>query len=89
MSEFQRVLGFFLLPFRTGFDYSLALVAGGALSLGALLYNFARVGDRPRFADRWSISKAGKIDTKLLVGSAIFGVGWGLAGICRELLSLS
>ena len=89
LSEFQRVFGFLLLPFHSGFDYSLAFVAGGALSLGALLYNFARAGDRPRFADKWTVSRVGEIDTQLLVGSAIFGVGWGLAGICREFLSLS
>ncbi|KAF8969819.1 hypothetical protein BDZ97DRAFT_1914947 [Flammula alnicola] len=82
LSEASRVLSFLLLPFHRGFDPSLALVAGGALSLGIPLYQFAHGNQRPRLGGKWSIPKGGKIDAKLLIGSVIFGVGWGLAGIC-------
>jgi len=82
LSEASRVLSFLLLPFHRGFDPSLALVAGGALSVGITLYHFARGNERPRLGGKWSIPKDGKVDSRLLIGSTVFGVGWGIAGIC-------
>lgn len=84
LSEASRVLSFLLLPFHRGFDPSLALVAGGALSVGITLYHFARGNERPRLGGKWSIPKDGKVDSRLLIGSTVFGVGWGIAGICRK-----
>lgn len=86
LSEASRVLSFLILPFHRGFDPSLAFLAVGALSVGIFLYHFARGNERPRLGGKWSVPKGGKIDVKLLIGSAIFGVGWGLAGICRKYL---
>ncbi len=86
LSEASRVLAFLLLPFHRGFDPSLALVAGGALSVGILLYQFARGNGSPRLGGKWSIPQGSKVDARLLIGSTIFGVGWGLAGICRKLI---
>ncbi|KAF8163489.1 hypothetical protein B0H34DRAFT_795197 [Crassisporium funariophilum] len=82
LSEASRVLSFLVLPFHRAFDPSLAFVAGGALSLGILLYNYARGSEHARLGGKWSIPKGGDVDAKLLLGSAIFGLGWGMAGIC-------
>ena len=87
LSEASRVLSFLVLPFNRGFDPSLVFVAGGAVSFGIFLYHYARGNERPRLGGVWSIPKGGKVDAKLLIGSAVFGVGWGMAGICRLYLS--
>jgi hypothetical protein len=86
LTEASRVLGFLVLPFHRAFDPSLAFLALSGLPVGIALYNYARGDERPRFGGKWSIPKGGEIDSKLLIGSSIFGVGWGLAGICRKLL---
>ncbi|KAF9526971.1 hypothetical protein CPB83DRAFT_856900 [Crepidotus variabilis] len=71
------------------FDPSLFFVAITAVPLGILLYRFARrCGDKREHAvlggaEKWAIPPPnGKVDMKLIIGSAIFGVGWGVAGIC-------
>lgn len=84
LSEASRVLSFLVLPFNRGFDPSLAFLASSAVPLGIFLYHYARGNDSPRLGGIWSIPKGGEIDTKLLVGSVIFGVGWGMSGICRQ-----
>jgi len=86
LTEASRVLGFLILPFHRAFDPSLAFLAAGAVPVGIMLYRYTRGDKRPRLGGKWSIPKGGKIDSKLLMGSSIFGVGWGLAGICRKLL---
>ncbi|KAF9564385.1 DUF395-domain-containing protein [Agrocybe pediades] len=82
LSEASRVLGFLILPFHRGFDPSLALVAIGALGVGIPLYQFARGNEIPRLGGKWSIPRGAEITPKLLIGSTIFGVGWGMVGIC-------
>lgn len=83
MTDARRVLSFFLLPYHRAFDPSLVFVAAGAMPVGLLLYHFARGDERARLGGTTTV-KTGKIDTRLLVGSAIFGLGWGIAGICRK-----
>lgn len=84
LSEASRVISFLLLPFHRAFDPSLALVGAGALSVGIPLYRYFRGDERARLGGKWTVPKGGKIDSRLLIGSTIFGVGWGMAGICRE-----
>lgn len=79
----DRVLRFLLLPFNVAFDPSLAFLAAGTIPFAMSLYHFARGNEIPRLGGKWSIPKAGKVDLKLIGGAAIFGIGWGLAGICR------
>jgi len=82
LSEPVRVISFLLLPFDSAFDPSLAYLAVGTLPLASLLYHFGRSKEQPRFGGQWAVPKGGKIDSKLVLGAAIFGVGWGLVGIC-------
>ena len=63
-------------------DPSLLFVMLGAIAVAALAFRFARARLRPLFGDRIHVPGAGRIDARLLVGSTVFGVGWGLAGYC-------
>ncbi|KAF9469165.1 hypothetical protein BDZ94DRAFT_1207145 [Collybia nuda] len=82
LSEANRVLGFLLLPFSSAFDPSLAFLSLGALPLSIILYRFHRGPEKARLGGPWAIPKGGHVDRKLLGGAALFGVGWGMAGIC-------
>ncbi|RDB21290.1 hypothetical protein Hypma_011705 [Hypsizygus marmoreus] len=82
LTESTRVLSFLLLPFHSAFDPSLAFLAAGALPVSIILYQFYRGSEKPLLGGAWSVPKGGPIDAKLIIGAAIFGVGWGMAGIC-------
>ena len=85
LTDPNRVVSFLLLPTNSSFDPSLAFLTVGALPLATLLYHFGRGEERPLLGGQWAIPKTGEIDMKLMLGAAIFGIGWGLGGICREL----
>jgi len=82
LTEPIRVVTFLLLPSHEAFDPSLAFLALGALPLTILLYQFARGSEQPRLGGLSSVPKGGQIDARLIVGAALFGVGWGLTGFC-------
>jgi len=63
-------------------DPSLALVMGGALAVSALGYRIARRRSSPLLAPRFSIPTRRELDLELLAGAALFGVGWGIGGLC-------
>jgi uncharacterized membrane protein YedE/YeeE len=70
------------LDFLGTWDPSLALVMGGALAVSALGYRIARRRGSPLLAPRFSIPAQRDLDPELLAGAALFGVGWGLGGLC-------
>lgn len=82
MSNPEKVLDF--LDVTGQWDPSLAFVMLGAISVAFLPFQIAIRRNAPTtiFGEQMSLPKQTKIDTKLLVGSAIFGVGWGIAGVC-------
>lgn len=82
LADPSRVIRFLLLPFHEAFDPSLAFLAAGTIPLAMSLYHFALGKEIPRLGGRWSIPKGGKVDWKLVAGAAIFGIGWGMAGVC-------
>ena len=63
-------------------DPSLAFVMGGGIIVNAIGYYFVLKRDKPLFAEKFAIPTTKNIDKNLLIGSAIFGIGWGLAGLC-------
>ncbi|KAG2158293.1 uncharacterized protein EDB93DRAFT_658204 [Suillus bovinus] len=81
MVDPHRVLAFLALPLSSAFDPTLAFVAGSALPLATLLYRYAHV-EQPKLGGKWNIPTSPKIDLRLILGSVIFGIGWGIAGIC-------
>ncbi|MBK5565622.1 DUF6691 family protein [Ensifer sp. 2YAB10] len=61
---------------------SLAFVLGGAVLVSALGVLLTRRLKRPLFDETFHLPDNRVIDRRLIVGSAIFGVGWGLVGLC-------
>ncbi len=81
MTEPARILAF--LDVTGAWDPALAFVMGGALLVYAPLFRVITRGrPRPLLADAFQVPPRGKLDARLFVGSALFGVGWGLAGFC-------
>jgi uncharacterized membrane protein YedE/YeeE len=63
-------------------DPSLALVMAGAIAVYAAAYWGSRRLSRPVMTNTFSTPTATKVDARLVLGSAIFGAGWGLLGYC-------
>lgn len=80
MTNPARVLAF--LDVAGDWDPSLALVMGGALIPSALAYLYRRRLTKPLMADQFHVPTGRRIDAALLGGAALFGVGWGLVGLC-------
>ena len=65
-----------------GWDASLAFVMAGAIAVALPGYRLVLRRRAPLIAERFQLPTATEIDAKVVVGPAIFGIGWGLAGIC-------
>ena len=76
-----RFLDFTAIP-TGGWDPSLAFVMGGGLAVMALAVVYGRRRGRPLFDSRFHEPAYNRIDAQLVIGSALFGVGWGMSGIC-------
>ena len=64
-------------------DPSLAFVMGGAIAVTLPGYFLLRTKrQRPLFAEKFQWPTRTDIDTKLVTGAAVFGVGWGIGGFC-------
>lgn len=75
-----RVLAF--LDVAGDWDPSLAFVMGGALIPAAVGFWIARRMRTPLFDKRFYIPENRTLDRQLIAGGALFGVGWGLVGLC-------
>lgn len=80
MTNPAKVLGF--LDLFGLWDPSLAFVMGGAILVGIFAFALARKRTTNFFGGAMHLPKATHIDKRLVVGSLMFGVGWGLAGFC-------
>ena len=80
MSDPAKVLSF--LDLAGAWDASLALVMGGAVGVGLVAFGFFKQRPRSLLGLPMQLPTARRIDVRLLIGSVIFGIGWGLAGIC-------
>ncbi len=75
-----RVLGF--LNVLGPWDPTLAFVMAGALTVAVPGFQYAKLMHKPFLAVSFSVPTKKDLDAKLISGAVIFGVGWGLAGIC-------
>jgi uncharacterized protein len=80
MSEPNKVLGF--LDLAGEWDPSLAFVMAGAIAVGVVGFRIAARRGRTLFAEPLHLPSVQSVDAPLVVGSILFGLGWGLAGIC-------
>ncbi len=80
MSEPSKVLGF--LDLAAAWDPSLAFVMAGAIAVAAPAFALARRRRVNWFGGDIDLPKARAIDAPLALGAVVFGVGWGLAGVC-------
>ena len=75
-----KVLGF--LNIFDKWDPSLAFVMIGALIVSTPLFHLFKKNDKPLFSSSFLISNNKEIDKRLIIGSILFGTGWGLIGLC-------
>ena len=80
MIDPAKVLGF-LNIFRK-WDPSLIFVMMGALIISSPFFHLFKDNKKPIFAKKFSYSHNKEINKKLIIGSSLFGAGWGLAGLC-------
>lgn len=81
MTQPGKVIGF--LDVAGDWDPSLAFVMGGAIAVHATLRRLVIRREKPLLFPSFAQPAAGRrTDSQLVLGSAVFGVGWGLAGYC-------
>jgi uncharacterized membrane protein YedE/YeeE len=76
----EKVISF--LDITGDWDPSLAFVMGGALLVTLVGYRIVLKRSAPLFDEKFRLPTRKDIDAPLLVGAALFGAGWGLAGLC-------
>lgn len=80
MANPAKVLGFLDLFGR--WDPSLAFVMGGAVAVSAVAFSIARRRSVSLLGAAMKLPTARQIDRRLVIGSVLFGIGWGIAGFC-------
>lgn len=74
------VLGF--LDIFGEWNPSLIIVMASAITVGMIGYAVKRKRMAPMLASKWQVPTLRHIDSKLIIGSSLFGIGWGISGYC-------
>ena len=80
MIDPSKVIGF--LDLFGSWDPSLAFVIGGALLVTVPAFIIAKKRDKTLFNTNLTLPSKTNIDTPLIIGAVLFGLGWGLGGFC-------
>ena len=80
MTDPSKVIGF--LDLAGAWDPSLAFVMGGAILIGTTAFTVAKKRQRSLLGAPMRLSSATGLDSRLLLGSLVFGIGWGMSGFC-------
>lgn len=80
MVDPTKVLAF--LDVAGAWDPSLALVLAGAVAVSLVIFRPTLKRERPLLAADFALPTLRAIDARLVAGSGLFGVGWGLVGLC-------
>ncbi len=80
MIDRQRVLGF--LDITGHWDPTLLFVLGGAVTVTVIAFRFVLRLPQPVFATKFRLPTRTDVDWPLVLGAAVFGIGWGIAGYC-------
>lgn len=75
-----KVIGF--LDVAGNWDPSLALVMASGLAVTVPSFHFILKQERPLFESKFFLPGKADIDPRLISGAVLFGIGWGLAGLC-------
>jgi uncharacterized protein len=76
----NKVIGF--LDLFGSWDPALIFVMGGGVTLNLILFKFILKRKNPLLSESFTLPTATAIDKRLVLGSIIFGIGWGIGGIC-------
>jgi uncharacterized membrane protein YedE/YeeE len=76
----HKVQGF--LNITGNWDPSLAFVMGGAVLVTFFVFPIVLKKTEPYYSKDFSLPTKTKIDKKLVIGALLFGIGWGIAGMC-------
>lgn len=79
MTQPQKIIQF-LNPWD--WDPSLLFVMAGAVGVHIITYSLVRKRATPLFDSKWHVPTRKDITARLIIGSALFGIGWGLGGFC-------
>jgi len=80
MTDTNKVLGF--LDLAGDWQPALAFVMGSAVLVALVGFRVTRLRSRPLFDERFHLATSRSVDTRLLGGAALFGIGWGVYGYC-------
>src|SRR5690242_11299310 len=80
MMQPAKVLAF--LDIFGAWDASLLVVMAAALAVSSIGFALAKRRERPLFAQRSLWPDKAALATPLIAGAAVFGIGWGLSGLC-------
>ena len=79
MTQPQKIIQFLSIK---NWDPSLLFVMMGALAVHAISYPLVRKKSSPLFDTQWHVPTRNDLTARLVIGSSLFGVGWGLGGYC-------
>ncbi|MFN8673325.1 MAG: DUF6691 family protein [Candidatus Sericytochromatia bacterium] len=80
MTDIKKVKGF--LDIFGNWDGSLMFVLGGAVTVTFFLFPFITKRETSFFGNKLALPTKKELDVKLILGAIIFGIGWGLGGLC-------
>jgi uncharacterized protein len=80
MTNPAKVLSF--LDLAGAWDATLVFVMGGAIAVNAVAFALTRRRAKPLLGEAFALPARRDLDAPLLAGAALFGVGWGLVGLC-------
>lgn len=88
MAQPSRIIGF--LDVTGAWDPTLMFVMAGAVGMGLITFPLVLKRTRPVLESEFLISDKTRVDSRLIIGAALFGAGWGVSGYCPgpALLSL-
>jgi uncharacterized membrane protein YedE/YeeE len=79
MTQPQKVIGFLDIMH---WDPTLIFVMLGSIALHAPLYHFIKKRETPLLDVKWHVPTRRDVTPQLVIGSALFGIGWSLGGFC-------
>jgi uncharacterized membrane protein YedE/YeeE len=80
MTNPSKIVNF--LDIAGSWDPSLIFVMGGGIPVAAIGFLMLKKREKPMIFDDIQVPSYGVIDKPLIIGSGIFGIGWGVSGLC-------